>query len=267
MPRFSANLGFLWTTLSLVERIARAADAGFEAVEFHWPYDTPPETVREACVRHGLALVGLNTAVGNAEAGDFGLAAVPGRERAFRQSAEQAIAYCRACGARAIHVMAGNVTPERPAAAGAVFRENLRWMAPLAADEGLTLLLEPINRSDKPDYFLSTLKQAVSIIDDVGSGSIRLMFDVYHVARQEGDVLVKLGRYADRIGHVQIAGVPSRAEPDEGEICYRAVFARLEHIGYPGFVGCEYRPRTTVEAGLGWMGRIRDGIACRDHEL
>lgn len=259
MLRFSANLGFLWSELPLLDRIERAAAAGFRAIELHWPYDTPPEEVRDACHRHGLTLVGLNTVVGNAASGDFGLGAVPGREADFMAAIEQSIDYCQVSGARAIHAMAGNVPASQRSQAREVFTANLARAAERAEENDLTLLLEPINASDKPDYFLSTLQEAEALIEAVGSGRIRIMFDVYHVARQEGDVLRKLERYRHRIGHVQVAAVPSRAEPDEGEICYRAIFAQLRDMDYSGFVGCEYIPRASVEEGLKWMDVLRPG--------
>lgn len=259
MLRFSANLGFLWSALPLLDRIDRAAAAGFRAIELHWPYDTPPEEVRDACRRHGLTLVGLNTAVGDAASGDFGLGAVPGREADFMAALEQSVDYCRVTGARAIHAMAGNVPASRRSQAREVFIGNLQRAAERAAEEDLTLLLEPINANDKPDYFLSTLQEADALIEAVGSTRIQIMFDVYHVARQEGDVLRKLERYQHRIGHVQVAAVPSRAEPDEGEICYRAVFEQLDSMDYAGFVGCEYIPRAGVEEGLKWMDALERG--------
>lgn len=256
MPRFSANLGFLWSELPLIERFAAAASAGFRAVELHWPYDVPAASVRDVCAAHGLTVLGLNTLVGDPASGDFGLGALAGREREFQASVDQSIEYCRVIGATAIHAMAGVVLPERRAEARAVLERNLAAAAPRAAAAGLTLLLEPINPRDKPNYFYSTVAEAASLIEAVGAPNLKLMFDVYHVGVAEGDVLTKLRRLMPLIGHVQIAAVPSRAEPDEGEIAYRAIFDELERLHYPGWVGCEYRPRAGTEAGLGWTQRL-----------
>lgn len=256
MLRFSANLGFLWADLPLTERIARAAQAGFRAVELHWPYELPGECVRHACVAEGVTLLIINTPVGDATKGDFGLGAVSGREIDFRRELDQAIGYCRASGARAIHVMAGDVAKQERTRGRRVFRDNLELAAKKAASAGLTLLLEPINQRDRPDYFYSRTAEAVSLVEEIGSDAVRLMFDVYHVAIAEGDVIMRLRRYRDVIGHVQIAGVPCRTEPDRGEIAYRAIFDELERIGYQGWIGCEYRPRGSVEDGLVWMNLL-----------
>lgn len=256
MPHFSANLGFLWAELPLLARIERAAAAGFSAVELHWPYDTPAPAVRDACTAHDVTLLGLNTAVGDAAGGDFGLGAVPGREAEFQAAMDQALAYCDASGATAVHAMAGNVAPPARETARGVFTDNLRAALAKAEQAGVTLLLEPINRRDKPDYFYATLAEAAALIEQIGSDRLRLMFDVYHVGVQEGDVLTRLARYADIIGHVQIAAVPSRAEPDEGEIAYGAIFEALDAAGYDGWIGCEYKPRGAVEDGLVWHERL-----------
>ncbi|MFL6606403.1 MAG: hydroxypyruvate isomerase family protein [Steroidobacteraceae bacterium] len=254
--RFSANLGFLWTDLSLVARIDAAARAGFRAVEMHWPYDVAAAEVAEAARRNGVALLGINTAPGRFEAGERGLGAVPGRARDFLATADQTIDYCRLSGATAIHVMAGNVAIADRARARTVFVENLRIVAAKAAVYRITLLLEPLNPTDNPGYFYSTLAEAVSLIEELAVPNLKLQFDVYHVARSEGDVLVKLEKYRHHIGNVQIAGVPSRAEPDEGEISYPVIFAALDRLQYEGFIGCEYKPRGDTDEGLRWMERM-----------
>ena len=252
MPRFSANLGFLWPDRPLLDRIKAAARAGFKAIELHWPYDIPAATVRAACSDNNLTLLGINTAVGDASKGDFGLGAIPGREAEFQAAVDQSIAYCRRSGATTIHCMAGVVPEAQREQAKMVFVANLGIAAVKAAAHDLDLLLEPINPRDKPGYFYSTVAPAAGIIDLVAAPTIRLMFDVYHVAVSEGDVLKKLEHYLPIIGHVQIAAVPSRAEPDEGEIAYGAVFKALDELGYNGWVGCEYRPRGDTDEGLRW---------------
>lgn len=252
MPRFSANLGLLWPDRPLLERMGAAAKAGFRAVEMHFPYDVPPAEVADAARRNGLALLGINTSPGDFARGERGLGALPGRERDFQAAVDQSIAYCDASGARAIHVMAGNVTAADRQRARTVFAENLRAAASKAAAHDLPLLLEPLNPRDNPGYFYTTLADAVSLIEELALPNIKLQFDVYHVAISEGDVLTKLKRYMPLIGNVQIAAVPSRGEPDEGEIAYQAIFAAADALGYQGWIGCEYRPRGDTDEGLRW---------------
>lgn len=253
MLRFSANLGFLWPNRPLIARIDAAARAGFKAVELHYPYDIPAAEVSAACRRHSIELLGINTNVGSGSDAHVGLAAVPGREADFAALFDQALAYAVAAGGNAVHVMAGRVPESEHVAARDVFVANLRRVAPQAAAHRLTLLLEPLNPHDMPGYFYSHVAEAADIIDRVGAPNLRLMFDAYHVGRVGDDVFALLDQHADRIGHIQIAAVPSRAEPDEGILDYRAVFRRIEEIGYDGWVGCEYRPRAATADGLGWM--------------
>lgn len=255
MTRFSANIGLLWPDRPLLARIEAAARAGFRAVEMHFPYDVPPREVAAAARREGLALLGINTAPGRP--GERGLGAVPGREPDFQAAFDQSVEYCVASGATAIHAMAGNVSARDSARARAVFLQNLRAAAPKAAAHGLTVLLEPLNPRDNPGYFYSTVGQAAALIEELGLPNVRLQFDVYHVAVAEGDVLTKLRQHMPIIGNVQIAAVPSRAEPDEGEIAYPAVFSRLLELDYAGWVGCEYRPRADTDDGLRWLSAVR----------
>jgi 2-dehydrotetronate isomerase len=253
VPRFSANLGLLWPDRPLLQRVEAAARAGFRAIEMHWPYDVPASELAAVARRYELTVLGINTAPGDFPRGERGLGAVPGREIDFQATVDQAIAYGLACGASAIHVMAGNVaTSDRPRARS-VFAENLRVAAAKAARHELLLLLEPLNPRDNPGYFYSTLAEAVALLEELALPNIKLQFDVYHVAISEGDVLTKLRRYIPLIGNMQIAAVPSRAEPDEGEIAYPAIFAAVDALGFAGWVGCEYRPRGDTDAGLKWM--------------
>jgi hydroxypyruvate isomerase len=230
-----------------------AARAGFRAIEMHFPYDVPATEVAALSRRLGLQLLGINTSPGDLKRGDRGLGAVPGREREFQAAVDQSIAYCVESGATAIHVMAGNVAEAVSRKdARTVFAENLREASAKAKPHGLRLLLESLNPRDNPGYFYSTLDEAASLIEDLALPNIKLQFDVYHVAISEGDVLTKLKRYMPMIGNVQIAAVPSRAEPDEGEIAYPAIFAAADALGYDGWVGCEYRPRGDTDEGLRW---------------
>jgi hydroxypyruvate isomerase len=253
LPRFSANLGLLWPDRPLLQRVEAAARAGFRAIEMHWPYDVPASELAAAARRHELTVLGINTAPGDFACGERGLGAVPGRENDFQATVDQAIAYGLDCGASAIHVMAGNVAAADRPRARAVFAENLRVAAAKAARHELRLLLEPLNPRDNPGYFYSTVAEAVTLLEELALPNIKLQFDVYHVAISEGDVLTRLRRYIPLVGNVQIAAVPSRAEPDEGEIAYPAIFAAVDALGYPGWVGCEYRPRGDTDAGLKWM--------------
>jgi 2-dehydrotetronate isomerase len=255
--RFSANLGFLWPDRPLLERIDAAARAGFKAIELHWPYDTPAAQVRDRCERHGLKLLGINTARGRP--GENGLGALAGREAEFHAAVDQSIAYCVEAGGTAVHCMAGFVAPEAREEAARVFVNNLREASDKAEPHGLTLLLEALNPHDAPGYFYARQAEAARIRDEVGRSNVKLMFDVYHVGATEGDVLRRLARHMPVIGHVQIAAVPSRAEPDEGEIDYRAVFVELGKLGYDGWVGAEYRPRGQTDEGLVWLQRL--GVA------
>jgi hydroxypyruvate isomerase len=252
MLRFSANLGFLWSQLPLLERIERAAANQFAAVELHWPYETSAAEVREACQRHGLRLLAANSPIGNSALGESGLAALPGREADFKRSFESSLAWCKEAGAQAIHVLPGIVSPEQRASATETLVSNLQWAADLAAQHQFTILLEAINQRDKPGYFYSTQAESNAIREQCARDNIKLMFDVYHVGVAEGDILTKLEHYLPHIGHIQIAAVPTRAEPDEGEVAYSAVFKRIETLGYQGWIGCEYKPRAGVEEGLAW---------------
>jgi hydroxypyruvate isomerase len=253
MPRFSANLGFLFTEFSEIERIDAAAAAGFRGVEMHWPYQVPAAEMRSALSRSQVTMLGLNTPVGNAEAGDFGLAALPGREGEFEHAIGQAVSYGHAIGATAVHCMSGLVSPDAASTAERAFVANLTLAADMAAQAGMTVLIEPINHRDKPGYFLHTIEQAASIIDQVGRRNVKIMFDFYHTQIMQGDLTRRLKDHLDLIGHVQIAAVPSRAEPDEGEIDYRYICRSLDGLGYGGWIGAEYKPRGRTEDGLGWL--------------
>lgn len=253
MAGFSANLGFLWRELSLPDAIRAAAKAGFIAVECHWPYDTPPAEVKAALEETGLTMLGLNTARGNAAAGDNGLCALPGRLAEARAASDQAIAYAIAIGTTNIHVMAGFAQGD---AARTTFLDNLRYASERTAPHGITLLIEPLNHHDALGYFLQTADQAAELITEANLPNLKLMFDCYHLQIMQGDMTRLLQRMMPLIGHIQIAAVPSRAEPDEGELDYRHIMRVIRETGYTAPVGAEYKPRETTEAGLGWMQSI-----------
>jgi hydroxypyruvate isomerase len=253
---FSANLGFLWTDRPLPAAIRAAKAAGFKAVECHWPYDFPAEEVRAALVETGLSMLGLNTRRGNLAEGENGLAALPGREAEARAAIDEALRYGKAIEAGAVHVMAGFASG---AAARETFLSNLAYASGKAAEAGMTVLIEPLNRHDAPGYFLETTHQAADLLADLGAGNVKLMFDCYHVGRTEGDLITRLAALLPIIGHVQFAAVPSRGAPDHGEINYRAVFAALDRLGWQRPLGAEYKPGGDTDASLAWMQTLLHG--------
>jgi hydroxypyruvate isomerase len=250
MPRLAANLAFLFAERPFLERFEAAAAAGFSAVELQAHYGHAPSTVRAELGRHRLTVLGINTSGGRE--GEFGLAAVPGREQEFTALFRQALDYAVAIRAVSIHCLAGTVSPERRPAAERVFIDNLTRAADLAAGHDLKLLIEPINPRDRPDYFLTRAEHAADLIDRIGRPNVKIQFDFYHAQIVGGDLIRRFEKHLPFIGHVQIAAVPSRAEPDEGEVNYPAVLAELDRLGYAGWVGCEYKPRGRTEDGLAW---------------
>jgi len=253
MPRLAANLSFLFTELPLLERVGAAAAAGFRGAEILFPYEQIADEIAAAFREGGIAPVLFNTPAGNWDAGERGFAAIPGAETRFRIALPEAIAYARIVGCRRLHVMAG-IPPAGadPAACEAVFVENLRLAAKTAAPHGITILIEPINPIDIPGYFLTRQDQAARILETAGMENAALQMDFYHCARVEGDPAGCFRLNFPRIGHVQIAGVPDRNEPDGGEVDYRPLFAMIDGMGYEGWVACEYNPRAGTLAGLGW---------------
>jgi hydroxypyruvate isomerase len=250
MPRLAANIAYLFTERPLIERFGAAAAAGFKAVELQFPYDHAPSAIKAELDRHGLAVLGLNTARGRE--GEFGLAAVPGRERDFEIVFRQALDYIVAIGGCQIHCLAGHVPPEQRPAADKTFVANLARAADLAHEKGITLLIEPINPRDRPDYFLNRVEHAADIIAKAERPNVKIQFDFYHVQIVSGDLITRFEKHRPAVGHVQIAAVPSRHEPDEGEVNYPEIFAALDRLGFAGWVACEYRPRGRTEDGLGW---------------
>jgi 2-dehydrotetronate isomerase len=250
MPRLAANLAYLFTERPFMQRFAAAAAAGFRAVELQFPYEHAPSAVKAELERHGLTMLGLNTAPGRE--GEFGLAAVPGREQDFAALFRQALDYAAAIGGRAVHCLAGKVPVEQRPAAEKTFVANLSRAADLALEKNIRLLIEPINQRDRPDYFVSYVEHAADTITKVGRPNVKVQYDFFHVQIMQGDLIKRFERHIPVIGHVQIAAVPSRREPDEGEVNYPGVLAALDTLGYDGFVSCEYRPRGRTEDGLAW---------------
>jgi 2-dehydrotetronate isomerase len=252
MPRFAANLTMMFNEWSFLDRFAAAADAGFSAVEFLFPYEHPPEAIAERLRASDLTLANFNLPPGDWAAGERGFAAVPGREAVFEAALETAIPYATATGVGRLHAMAGIVSPEDEQAA-ATYRGNLVRAADRLAPLGIDLLIEPLNGRDVPGYFLASFDQALAIVRSAGRPNLKLQFDLYHRQILHGDVVTGLAQALSDIGHVQIASVPSRNEPDAEELSFPFICATLDRLGYPGHVGCEYRPKGTTLAGLGWF--------------
>lgn len=249
MLRFSANLGFLWTGLALEDRVRAAARAEFDAVEVHYPYDTPAAALRAVLAESGLTLVSLNTRTG--AAGEFGLAAVPGAGDRARAAIDEAMDYAAAAGAGAVHVLAG--IAKGPAAADA-FRASLDHAARAAPERGVTVLIEPINRTDVPGYFLSDIEAAAAFAREAG---VRVMLDCYHMAMTGVDPVAAYRTHRELIGHVQFADHPGRGGPGTGTLDLARVLPEIAAAGHGGFFGAEYRPEGSVEDGLGWLARFR----------
>lgn len=248
--KFSANLGFLWTELSLPDAIRAAKAAGFDAVESHWPYDTPAKDVAAALQETGLPMLGLNTRRGDVAKGENGLAALPDRTLDARAAIDEAIAYASAIGCGSVHVMAGFASG---AAARDAFVANLAYACAQAATHNTTILIEPLNRYDAPAYFLTTTNQAIDLINAVGAPNLKLMFDCYHVQLMEGDLSHKLADLMRYIGHIQFASVPDRGPPDGGEINYDHIFEVIDSLGYDAPLGAEYKPMLSTSETLNWL--------------
>lgn len=258
MPRFSANLSMLFTEVPFLDRFERAAQAGFEAVEFMFPYAHSPQEIKARLDATGLKAVLHNLPAGDWEGGDRGIACDPARVAEFRAGVARGVAYATTLGVPQLNCLAGK------APAGAddallrrTFVDNLRFAAAALHQAGLRLLVEPINRYDIPGFYLQRTAQALSVLDEVGAPNAFVQYDIYHAQRTEGELAATLAQHLARIGHIQIADNPGRHEPGSGEINYRFLFQHLDRIGYQGWVGAEYRPASTTEAGLGWRAALR----------
>jgi hydroxypyruvate isomerase len=260
MPRFAANISTMYPEHSLLDRIGAAARDGFAAVEVQGPYAAEATDFARALRAARVQLVLMNAPAGDAAAGDRGLAALPGREEEFADAVARALDYARTVGAPRVHFQAGKADAQ--ASADDVRQTFLRNLA-LACDRlrphGIEVMIEPINTRDVPGYYLAHAQQAAEVIDAVQRDNLRLQLDLYHLQIMEGDLMRRLVQFYPLVGHVQIAGVPDRHEPDTGEVHYPALFALLDRLHYPGWVGCEYRPARAgpggTSAGLGWLRR------------
>ena len=258
MPRFAANLTMMFNEVPFLDRFEAAARAGFPAVEFLFPYDHPVEAVAERLRAHGLAQALFNLPPGDWSAGERGLAALPERHAEMRAKFDEAVPYIRATGVPAVHLMAGKT--DRSAAADRAFRDAVAWTAERLAALGVTLVLEPLNTRDNPGYHLVDFDEAAALIKDLALPNLKLQFDLYHCQILHGDLTRRLEAMMPIVGHVQIAGVPSRHEPEGEELNFPFLFDLLDRLGYGGYVGCEYRPRAGTEAGLGWFAPYRSGL-------
>lgn len=255
MVRLTANLSFLFTDSPFLERVDRAAAAGFRGLESMYPEDVDGAELAERVAAADMQWVLLNTPAGDFAAGERGLAALPGQEERFRDTLQAALALGARLRAGLIHVMAGIPPADAdPAACRATFCSNLAWAAGRAADAGLGLTIEPINRRDIPGYFLWQVDQALAILQDVAQPNLRLQFDIYHAQIVGGDVATRLLAALPQIGHVQIANPPGRHGPGDGELDLPFLLRLLDDAGYDGWIGCEYRPTGRTEDGLAWAG-------------
>jgi hydroxypyruvate isomerase len=253
MPRFAANLTMLFNEVPFLERFERAAKAGFEAVEFLFPYPFAAADIKARLDANGLKLVLHNLPAGNWDAGERGIACHPDRVDEFRAGVGQAIEYARALGVPQLNCLAGKAPAGvDDAVLRATFVANLKHAAGELKKAGLKLLIEPINTYDIPGFYLNRTAQALAILDEVGADNAFVQYDIYHAQRMEGEIAATLQKHLARIGHVQLADNPGRNEPGTGELNWAFLFAHLDRIGYGGWIGCEYKPATTTEAGLGW---------------
>lgn len=257
MPRLAANLSMMFNEMPFLERFGAARQAGFEAVEFLFPYEFPAAELRRRLSDHGLTQALFNMPPGDWADGERGIASLPGRQAEFREGVGRALEYASALNCKLMHCMAGIVPAGVPAeTAAAVYAVNLAWAAEQAHAAGVRLAIEPINHRDMPGYFLNTQAQGAAIATAMGAERVGLQFDVYHCQTTEGDVTKRLEKYLPVIAHIQIADVPARNEPGTGEIGWDFVFRRIDELGYTGWVGCEYRPAAGTVDGLAWRKRF-----------
>lgn len=254
--RLCANLSMMFNEVGFLDRFEAAAQAGFQGVEFLFPYDHDASEIRARLDGNGLKQVLFNAPPGQWAEGERGTASLPGRQAEFRDGIKRALDYAGALGNDLLHVMAGIPAKDvAPVTAAATYAANLAWAAEQAHAAGVKLVIEPINHRDMPGFHLNTMAQGAAVIDAIGRDRVGLQFDVYHCQVTEGDVTKRLEAFMPVIAHIQIADVPARNEPGTGEIGWTYVFNRIDGLGYEGWVGCEYRPAGETKAGLGWRQR------------
>jgi hydroxypyruvate isomerase len=255
MPKFNANLSWLYQEKPFSDRFAAAASAGFTGIEILFPYDQPAAEIRAALQANGQELVLMNAPPGNFSAGERGLAALPGREKDFRTTFGQALEYAATLDCKRIHVMSGITAGLDHTEAHHTFLANLEYALSQIDESGLSILIEPINTRDIPGYYLSTVEQADGILHELSHSALKIQFDWYHAQIMGGDLARRTEKYFSKIGHFQLAGVPDRAEPDQGEVNFPYLFQLVDSLHYDGWIGCEYRPRGRTEEGLGWLSK------------
>ena len=260
MPKFAANLTMLFTEHDFLDRFAAARAAGFDAVEFLFPYAWPAAEIKARLEANRLQLVLHNLPAGDWDAGERGIACHPGRVEEFRQGVNRAIAYAKVLGVRQLNCLMGKVPADvSPLQADQTAIENLRFAAQALKPHGLDLLIEPINTYDIPGFYLHHTAQAIALMDKVGADNLCLQYDIYHMQRMEGEIAATLSKQLDRIAHVQLADNPGRNEPGTGELNYPFLLRHLDAIGYKGWIGCEYKPASRTESGLGWISAMTQG--------
>ncbi|MEZ4733934.1 MAG: TIM barrel protein [Caldilineaceae bacterium] len=252
--KFAANLSMLYPDRPFLDRFAAARRAGFDAVEFLFPYEFGYQAICRQLDEHGLQVVLFNISPGDYSAGDRGTLSHPHRRGEFRRTWDEALTYAHYLQSPLIHVMAGNRLPDiDPALQFATMVENLTWAAPLAAAAGVTLVIEPLNATDQPRYFIHTTAEGMAVIQAVNQPNVRLQYDVYHAQMTEGNLITTIQSCFSAIGHIQISDVPGRHEPGTGEINYPAIFAAIDQLGYQGYIGLEYQPSGDTEQSLAWL--------------
>ncbi|MFB6674125.1 2-oxo-tetronate isomerase [Streptomyces sp. NPDC056390] len=260
MPRFAANLSTLYPEHDFPDRFAAAAADGFEAVEYLFPYAYEATELRRRLDAHGLRQVLFNAPPGDWDAGERGIAALPGREAEVRDGVDRALEYAAALDCPRVHMMAGLVPQSAdPAPYRATYLSNLAYAAEQAATAGVDILIEPINGRDMPGYFLSRQADAHAVVQEVGAPNLKVQLDLYHCQIVEGDLTATLRRDlpTGRVAHLQIAGVPDRHEPDAGELNLRHLMSVVDELGFDGWIGCEYFPKAGTSEGLGWLNKFR----------
>ena len=254
MPRFAANLTMMYPEHGFLDRFAAAARDGFKGVEFLFPYEHAAGELRTRLDDNGLTLALFNAPPGDWSKGERGIASLPGREDEFRRSIATALEYARVLGNRTLHVMAGLIAPGADRGRHrAVYMSNLAYAADQARALGITVVIEPINTRDIPGFFLNRQDEAHAVCRDVGAANLKVQMDLYHCQIVEGDLAMKIRQYIGGVGHMQVAGVPERHEPDVGEVNYPYLFKLVDELGYAGWIGCEYRPRGRTSDGLRWL--------------
>lgn len=257
MAKFAANLSMMFNEVPFIQRFERAAEAGFTGVEYLFPYEESTEAITAELQKYHLTQALFNMPAGDWATGERGMASIPGREREFAEGVKTALKYAKALGCKQVHAMAGkldsNFSPEQQKAC---FIKNIQHAADVMAEQGIRVLIEPINTRDMPGYFLTTQKQAEALLPEINRDNVFIQLDLYHCQIMEGDLLKTIERLWDKFSHIQIASVPFRHEPDRGEVNYPWIFEQLDKMGYQGWLGCEYHPVGRTEDGLGWLKQI-----------